>query len=143
VFIPASCPAFHADPEGDERFRKPRIPHTWSRHPELCKPDNLYRVVTAFSIGEGPEWYFRVAPIVNGRTQWDEVSDRLHVIPGLYDYTEGWELRRPAKPQKPKERAVTRIAGALRSDQSFATDQELRKAAEIAIAEEAARRMGG
>jgi AbrB family looped-hinge helix DNA binding protein len=44
---------------------------------------------------------------------------------------------------KRKESVVARTAGALRSDRSIATDEELREAAETAIAEEAMRRMGG
>lgn len=82
VRIPASCPAFDR-----------RIPHSWSRNPDQCQPDGLYRVTCVFSIGEGPEWYYRVVPILpDGETAWENTSDRLHVIPGVCDYTEGWEL---------------------------------------------------
>lgn len=57
-----------------------------------------YRVVQVFSIGEGPDWYYRVSPIVGRATLWGEHSDRLHVIPGECDYTEGWLLIRRATP---------------------------------------------
>lgn len=58
----------------------------------------VHRVVAAFSIGEGAEWYFRLSPMrPTGRgdrwttdTAW--TSDRLHQIPGKCDYTAGWTL---------------------------------------------------
>lgn len=87
VNIPASSPA----------FLDGRIPHSWSRNPDECKP-GLYRVVSAFSIGEGSEWYFRVCPIIDGETMWDNSSDRLHVFPDGCDYTAGWELIESADP---------------------------------------------
>lgn len=82
VYIPAHCPAFDAG----------RIPHAWSDHPELSQRGGKYRVVQVFSIGEGPEWYYRVAPIVGRTTMFGENSDRIHVIPGQCDYTDGWLL---------------------------------------------------
>lgn len=77
VFIDASCPAFADD----------RIDY----------PPGRYRVVSAYSIGEGPEWYFRVFPMEKHRGRWrylpdGGVSDRIHVIPGQCDYTKGWTL---------------------------------------------------
>jgi hypothetical protein len=82
-------------PEGALAFQDKRIPHSWSERPELSKPGR-YRVVTSFSIGEGNDWYFRVVPVVGGKTIWGESSDRLHVIEGKIDYTEDWTLIKSA-----------------------------------------------
>lgn len=53
-------------PADSKAFTDGRIPHAWSKHPELSQP-GLYRIVTCFSIGEGDEWYFRVCPIVDNK----------------------------------------------------------------------------
>lgn len=55
----------------------------------------LHRITSCFSIDEGPSFYYRLslATVVDGRrikTDWRNVSDRLHVIPGQCDYTLGW-----------------------------------------------------
>lgn len=94
VEIPESCPAW-----------KDRMPHSRSKKPGLWKQTNLFRVVAAFSIGEKPEWYFRVSPVIKGKTYWDEVSDRLHLIPGQCDYTVGWKVIEAAK-RLPQHRFV-------------------------------------
>lgn len=73
-----------------------RIPHSWSRNPHLNAVPGRFRVIAVYSIDEGPSWYYRVAPIVDRKTMWDEVSDRLHVIPGTCDYTKGFRLLRKA-----------------------------------------------
>lgn len=83
-------------PENALAFKDGRIPHSYSEHPELSQPGR-YRVVTAFSIGEGDEWYFRVCPIVDRKTLWGESSDRLHVIPDHVNYTEDWILVKGAE----------------------------------------------
>jgi hypothetical protein len=73
-----------------------RIPHGWSTHPELWPIPGHYRVVTVFSIATTPAWYYRLSPMHGRTTLWDECSDRLHVLPGHCDYTEGITLVRPA-----------------------------------------------
>lgn len=75
-------------------FTAGRIPHSWSHSPELCVP-GVYVVVTAFSISEGDDWYFRVIPYGYP----DEGSDRLHIIRGQCDYTGDWELILSADPE--------------------------------------------
>lgn len=92
VNIPAGAPA----------FTHGRIPHGWSPNPGQCKP-GLYRVVSVFSIGEGDDWYLRVCPIIDGETV-DNVSDRIHIIPGDCDWSEGWELVETADPDGLAER---------------------------------------
>jgi hypothetical protein len=94
VEIPPECIAWHD-----------RMPHSNSKKPGLWKQTNLFRVISAFSISEKPEWYFRVAPIINGKTVWDEHSDRLHLIPGLVEYTEGWKVIEAAE-RRPMHRLV-------------------------------------
>lgn len=88
VDIPGSCPAFPR-----------RIPHAWSTRPELSQP-GLYRVISSFSIGEGYDWYFRVAPIIFRRTIWDETSDRIHITAheGAINWAQGWRLVKSADP---------------------------------------------
>ena len=103
VWILSTSPAFTRQTRrsrGGTRKQRtsPRIPHAWSEHPELSPRGGKYRVVSVVSIGEGPEWCYRVAPMDGRKTYWDEVSDRLHVIPGLCDYTEGWLLIERRKP---------------------------------------------
>lgn len=85
-------------PEGAKAFNG-RIPHSWSIAPYLNRPGH-YRVISSYSIGEESDWYFRVCPIVNGRTEWDEVSDRLHVYEKGEDWTSDWILVRMAKPRQ-------------------------------------------
>lgn len=92
VDIPADSPA----------FTDGRIPHAWSEHPELSPPGR-YKVVTAFSIGEGDEWYFRVCPMQRNKVLRDEYSDRIHMIPGVCNYTEGWTLVRSSDPDNVRE----------------------------------------
>jgi hypothetical protein len=88
VFIPATSPAFTGG----------RIPHSFSRDKEANPIPGVYRVIAAFSIGEDSSWYFRVCPLIpiakgeKWATLWTEVSDRLHIIKGQVDYTEGWVL---------------------------------------------------
>lgn len=84
-------------PGGAPAFLDGRIPHAWSEHPELSQPGH-YRVVSVFSIGEEPSFYYRVCPIVGHKTLWDERSDRIHVLVGDCDYTHGWTLVRSADP---------------------------------------------
>lgn len=58
----------------------------------------LHRVLSCFSIGEDASWYYRLSPCdiagekgqLRIKTDWEVVSDRLHVIPGKCDYTAGW-----------------------------------------------------
>src|SRR5438067_1765841 len=82
VDIPA--PECEADRRG--------IPHSWSAYPEICKLPGRYVVTTAFSIGEGDEWYFRVSPMRDDGYTYDESSDRQHMIPGSCNRTERWTL---------------------------------------------------
>lgn len=85
--------------EDSPAFYDRRIPHAWSKHPEECSRPGRYRVVCVFSIGEGDEWYLRVCPIVDGETIRDNVSDRIHMIPGVCNYAEGWTLVESADPE--------------------------------------------
>lgn len=87
VNIPADSPAF-ADG---------RIPHSWSKHPELSPPGR-YKVVGVYSIGEGDEWQIRVCPMQGRKVLWEESSDRIHMIPGVCNYTEGWTLLKSSDP---------------------------------------------
>jgi hypothetical protein len=58
----------------------------------------LHRVESCFSVGEDARFYYRLCPaeIVGERgrlrvkTDWESVSDRIHVGPDLTDYTLGW-----------------------------------------------------
>ncbi len=82
VHVPADCPAVT---EG-------RLPHGWSHDPDAWSLPGNCRVVCVFSIGEDAAWYYRVAPMHGRVTVWSEHSDRLHVIPGQCDFTEGFTL---------------------------------------------------
>jgi hypothetical protein len=82
VYIAADAPAFAAG----------RIPSQHATTPGRCQRD-LYRVVSTMSIGPGPQWNYRVSPVLpDGTTDWASRSDRLQVIPGSCDYTAGWQL---------------------------------------------------
>ena len=71
-------------PPGNERIEYPTSEH--------C----IFRMISAFSIAEGPEWYFRVSPMFptgrgdRWRTDTAWISDRLHIIPGTCDWTAGF-----------------------------------------------------
>ncbi len=62
-----------------------------------CEP-GLHRVESCFSIGEDASFYYRLSPtqIVGQKgairilTDWNSCSDRLHVVPGECNYTDGW-----------------------------------------------------
>lgn len=87
---------------------------------DRCGP-GLNRVISVFSICEGPSFYYRVEPMAVAyargyrlradHTDW-VCSDRLHVIPGKCDFTEGWIRLYEAAPlpaltrAKPKEGPV-------------------------------------
>jgi hypothetical protein len=71
---------------------------------DRCTP-GLHRVESVFSIGEDASFYYRVSPTeVVGyrlRTDWGQVSDRLHVIPGRCDFTAGF-IRLSKTPERPE-----------------------------------------
>jgi hypothetical protein len=69
---------------GDDEFYKRLTQYEGARL-------GYFVVETAFSIGEGDDWYFRV-------TDGEHGSDRLHVIAGEFDYMAPFELVDTADP---------------------------------------------